>query len=87
MSDHQQMTEEEIALERKVVRKVDAILLPIMLVSYGLQYYDKSVLGTAAVYGIIKDLVSSNGNTVDSMALTSKLAGSPNDRQRCGIYH
>ncbi|OWZ72323.1 hypothetical protein AYX14_02292 [Cryptococcus neoformans] len=56
MSDHQQMTEEEIALERKVVRKVDAILLPIMLVSYGLQYYDKSVLGTAAVYGIIKDL-------------------------------
>ncbi|WWD22657.1 hypothetical protein CI109_107150 [Kwoniella shandongensis] len=43
-------------LERRVVRKIDAILLPIMLVTYGLQYYDKAVLGTAAVYGILKDL-------------------------------
>ncbi|WVR03089.1 hypothetical protein IAU60_000078 [Kwoniella sp. DSM 27419] len=42
--------------ERRVVRKIDALLLPIMLVTYGLQYYDKSVLGTAAVYGILKDL-------------------------------
>ncbi|WVF66524.1 hypothetical protein IAT40_001264 [Kwoniella sp. CBS 6097] len=42
--------------ERRVVRKIDMLLLPIMLVTYGLQYYDKSVLGTAAVYGILKDL-------------------------------
>ncbi|OCF34903.1 allantoate permease [Kwoniella heveanensis BCC8398] len=42
--------------ERRVVRKIDILLLPIMLVTYGLQYYDKSVLGTAAVYGILKDL-------------------------------
>ncbi|WVQ94140.1 hypothetical protein IAU59_001218 [Kwoniella sp. CBS 9459] len=53
-------TDAEIArlreAERRVVRKIDIILLPIMLVTYGLQYYDKSVLGTAAVYGILKDL-------------------------------
>ncbi|WWC93141.1 uncharacterized protein L201_008108 [Kwoniella dendrophila CBS 6074] len=42
--------------EKRVVRKIDRLLLPIMLVTYGLQYYDKSVLGTAAVYGILKDL-------------------------------
>ncbi|KAK6904696.1 allantoate permease [Kwoniella mangroviensis CBS 8886] len=42
--------------EKRVVRKIDRLLLPIMLITYGLQYYDKSVLGTAAVYGILKDL-------------------------------
>ncbi|POY76536.1 hypothetical protein BMF94_0377 [Rhodotorula taiwanensis] len=42
--------------EKRLVRKVDLILLPILLSVVGLQYYDKAVLGSAAVFGAIKDL-------------------------------
>jgi hypothetical protein len=59
------------AQEKRVVRKVDWILMPILTVTLGLQvsssrayystalilqYYDKAVLGNAAVFGILKDL-------------------------------
>ncbi|KAK8844791.1 hypothetical protein IAR55_006641 [Kwoniella newhampshirensis] len=57
-------------VERKVVRKIDALLLPIMLITYGLQYYDKAVLGTAAVYGIIKDLHLSQ--TINGVTYTTR---------------
>ena len=57
--------------EKRVVRKVDWILMPILTVTLGLQvsigcllvstcthrqYYDKAVLGNAAVFGILTDL-------------------------------
>ncbi|WWC71574.1 uncharacterized protein I206_105532 [Kwoniella pini CBS 10737] len=42
--------------ERKVVRKIDLLLLPIMLITYGLQYYDKNTLSTAILYGMLDDL-------------------------------
>ncbi|KAM0790032.1 hypothetical protein ACM66B_005361 [Microbotryomycetes sp. NB124-2] len=42
--------------ERRVVRKIDLILMPILTISYGLQYYDKAILGSAAIFGIIEDL-------------------------------
>ncbi|CED84380.1 Permease of the major facilitator superfamily [Phaffia rhodozyma] len=45
------------ARERALVRKIDLLLMPILTISYGLQYYDKAVLGSAGVFGIIKDLV------------------------------
>ncbi|ODN73329.1 hypothetical protein, variant [Cryptococcus amylolentus CBS 6039] len=72
MSDTTQKVDDEqyLALEKKVVRKIDAILLPIMLITYGLQYYDKSVLGTAAIYGIIKDLGLSE--TINGVTYTTK---------------
>lgn len=44
--------------EKRLVRKIDWILMPILTVTLGLQYYDKAVLGNAAVFGILKDLVS-----------------------------
>ena len=37
-------TEEE---EKRLVRKIDKRLLPIMAFSYGLQYYDKAMLSQA----------------------------------------
>lgn len=43
--------------ERKVVRKLDWILMPILMVTLSLQYYDKAVLGSAAVFGILEDMV------------------------------
>lgn len=43
-------------LERRIVRKIDFILLPIMFIGYSLVYYDKAILGGAAVFGITTDL-------------------------------
>ncbi|WVQ68063.1 uncharacterized protein L199_006269 [Kwoniella botswanensis] len=42
--------------EKKLVRKIDFLLLPIMLITYGLQYYDKNTLSTAILYGMLDDL-------------------------------
>ncbi|GAA5942843.1 uncharacterized protein JCM15063_002810 [Sporobolomyces koalae] len=42
--------------ERRVVRKIDWLLMPLLTISFGLQYYDKAVLGSASIFGIIKDL-------------------------------
>lgn len=55
--------EERLAEERKVVRKIDTILLPILMLTLGLQYYDKAVLGSAAVFGILEDFVSDQSVT------------------------
>ncbi|GAA5987464.1 hypothetical protein JCM11641_003837 [Rhodosporidiobolus odoratus] len=44
------------AAEKRIVRKLDMILMPILLVSFGLQYWDKAVMGSAAVFGLLKDL-------------------------------
>lgn len=46
------------AAERRLVRKMDAVLMPLLTVTLGLQYYDKAALGSAAAFGILKDLVS-----------------------------
>ncbi|ORY27486.1 major facilitator superfamily domain-containing protein [Naematelia encephala] len=55
------------AEEKRVVRKVDWLLMPILTITLGLQYYDKAVLGNAAVFGIIKDLdLSTTVNGVTS---------------------
>ncbi|GAA5915708.1 uncharacterized protein JCM6883_000613 [Sporobolomyces salmoneus] len=52
LTDQQLQTIEE----KRVVRKVDWILMPLLTISFGLQYYDKAVLGSASIFGIIKDL-------------------------------
>lgn len=32
--------------------------MPLLVISFGLQYYDKAILGSASIFGIIKDLGS-----------------------------
>ena len=44
------------SVERRVVRKIDLFLIPFMWVGYGLVYYDKAILGGAAVFGMTTDL-------------------------------
>ncbi|CAG8955640.1 hypothetical protein HYFRA_00009594 [Hymenoscyphus fraxineus] len=46
-------TQEE---ENKLRRKIDYRLMPILCLTYGLQYYDKAMLGQAALFGLITDL-------------------------------
>jgi hypothetical protein len=36
--------------EKHVLRKIDRALMPILCVTYGLQYYDKSMLGQAVSF-------------------------------------
>ncbi|KAK6865434.1 allantoate transport [Apiospora arundinis] len=40
----------------KAVRKIDWFLIPAMTVGYGLVYYDKAILGSAALFGMTADL-------------------------------
>ncbi|KAI0149369.1 major facilitator superfamily domain-containing protein [Pestalotiopsis sp. NC0098] len=42
--------------QKKLVRKIDFYLMPILIVSYGLQYLDKTSLSYSAILGIQEDL-------------------------------
>ncbi|KAM7211427.1 Major facilitator superfamily domain containing protein [Rhypophila decipiens] len=44
------------ALVTRTVRKIDLYLLPVMIFGYGLCYYDKAILGSAALFGMTTDL-------------------------------
>ncbi|KAL8968751.1 MAG: hypothetical protein Q9197_004715, partial [Variospora fuerteventurae] len=44
------------ASERRVLRKIDLFLIPVMWMGYGLVYYDKAILGSAALFGMTQDL-------------------------------
>ncbi|KAL8690391.1 MAG: hypothetical protein Q9218_004153 [Villophora microphyllina] len=44
------------AVERRVLRKIDLFLIPLMWIGYGLVYYDKAILGSAVLFGMTKDL-------------------------------
>ncbi|KAI1627613.1 MFS transporter [Exophiala viscosa] len=42
--------------ERRVVCKIDFMIIPLMWIGYGLVYYDKAILGGATVFGMSTDL-------------------------------
>ncbi|OAA58492.1 Major facilitator superfamily domain, general substrate transporter [Niveomyces insectorum RCEF 264] len=44
------------AVERRVLWKIDAFLMPAMMIGYGLVYYDKAILGSAALFGMTTEL-------------------------------
>ncbi|KAL0777285.1 hypothetical protein CaCOL14_006803 [Colletotrichum acutatum] len=43
-------------IEKRVLRKIDLFLMPAMMIGYGLVYYDKAILGSAALFGMTGDL-------------------------------
>lgn len=43
-------------VERRLLWKIDLMLMPLLFISYGLQYYDKAAMGNAAVFGLLEDL-------------------------------
>lgn len=45
------------AIGARVLRKIDWYLIPAMSVGYGLVYYDKAILGSAALFGMTSDLL------------------------------
>ncbi|CAI4212648.1 unnamed protein product [Parascedosporium putredinis] len=42
--------------EKKLSRKIDWRLMPVLCMTYGLQYYDKAMLSQAALFGLREDL-------------------------------
>ncbi|KAM7193069.1 Major facilitator superfamily domain containing protein [Naviculisporaceae sp. PSN 640] len=44
------------ALVKRTIRKIDLCLLPVMMFGFGLCYYDKAILGSAALFGMTADL-------------------------------
>ncbi|EED23468.1 MFS transporter, putative [Talaromyces stipitatus ATCC 10500] len=43
-------------LHARVLRKIDCFLMPAMVIGYGLVYWDKAILGSAALFGMTTDL-------------------------------
>ena len=61
------------AAERQYPRRIDLILMPILFITWGLQYADKSILNSAAQFGIVQDLelytnVMTDGTTVMNLS-------------------
>ncbi|KAL4865913.1 hypothetical protein BDV12DRAFT_210791 [Aspergillus spectabilis] len=48
--------------EKRLVRKIDWRILPLLCTTYGLQYYDKAMLSQAALFGLRQDLSLLTGN-------------------------
>ncbi|KAF2641996.1 allantoate transport protein [Massarina eburnea CBS 473.64] len=63
-------------IEAKVLRKIDWFLIPAMILGYGLVYYDKAILGSAALFGMTKDLSLSvvDTSTTPPTTNTSRLS-------------
>jgi len=56
------------AERRRFLLHVDMVLMPLMFISYGLQYMDKALLSNATQFGIIKDLSLYQVSIVDGKA-------------------
>ncbi|KAL8992174.1 MAG: hypothetical protein Q9169_007307 [Polycauliona sp. 2 TL-2023] len=65
------------ATVRRVQRKIDWFLIPIMWFGYGLVYYDKAILGSAVLFGMTGDLnlrVIVDPSTTPPTASTQRLS-------------
>ncbi|KAI1419222.1 putative MFS transporter [Xylaria sp. FL1777] len=61
-------------MERRVLRKIDKFLMPAMMIGYGLVYYDKAILGSAALFGMTTDLRLSVVDPATGKTDTSRLS-------------
>ncbi|PWN47045.1 MFS general substrate transporter [Violaceomyces palustris] len=58
------------AKESKLLLKIDLLLMPLMTIAYGLQFYDKAILGSASIFGILKDMELSTVGPGGKVSLT-----------------
>jgi hypothetical protein len=47
----------DAAVARRVVRKIDRVIIPLLFVTYMLNFMDKVILSSAAVFGLRDDTV------------------------------
>ncbi|CAE6505530.1 unnamed protein product [Rhizoctonia solani] len=59
-----ELSEIDPEAERRLLRKIDLLLMPLLTMSYGLQYYDKAIFSSASVFGLLQDmdLIVTSGN-------------------------
>lgn len=48
----------ENPLEHRVLRKIDRTIIPLLFITYMLNFMDKTILSSAAVFGLPEDTVS-----------------------------
>ena len=73
----QQGQEIDPVVERRVRRKIDMFFMPTFIIGYGLVYYDKAILGSAALFGMTTDLhlaVVTNAATKPPTTSTQRLS-------------
>ncbi|KAI9042843.1 major facilitator superfamily domain-containing protein [Aspergillus affinis] len=59
--DNLEDVEMDEATAKKLLRKIDWKLMPVMCFTYALQYYDKAVLSQVAIFGLREDLEIEDG--------------------------
>ncbi|KAH8424750.1 uncharacterized protein LDX57_002493 [Aspergillus melleus] len=59
--DNFEDAEMDEAAAKKLLRKIDWKLMPVMCFTYALQYYDKAILSQAAIFGLREDLKIEDG--------------------------
>jgi hypothetical protein len=57
--------EEHEALAKRVLRKIDWRLIPLMFITYMLNFMDKTILGSASVFGLREDTVREPSSWID----------------------
>lgn len=53
-------SEADNAFSSHVLRKIDLRLMPLLFITYNLNFMDKTILSSAAVFGLEEDTVGSN---------------------------
>lgn len=53
---------EDAPPSRRLLLQTDILLMPLLTIAFGLQYYDKAILGSATLWGILTDLNVSGPN-------------------------
>lgn len=54
------------AMAKRVLRKIDWRLLPLMFITYNFNFMDKTILSSASVFGLREDTVSDDCRLEDS---------------------
>ena len=62
--------EASTAMARRVLRKIDYRLIPLLFVTYSLNFMDKTILSSASVFGLREDTVSIKSIEVGRVAIT-----------------
>ncbi|KAK0805115.1 hypothetical protein LTR38_005646, partial [Friedmanniomyces endolithicus] len=53
---HAQLTEEELVVEKKLRRKIDTLIMPLVIMVYLMNYIDRNNFAAAKLQGLVKDL-------------------------------
>lgn len=65
----------EVALARRVLRKIDIRLIPLLSTTYMLNFMDKTILSSASVFGLSEDTVRFRTHRKQGMSVDTSIRG------------